>query len=98
MRILQENTDETHKLSVNELIVKLDDYGIKAERKTVYDDIETLRQFGLDIVMEKSRSFGYYLASRDFELPELKLLADAVQSSKFITEEKPCSLSTNSKG
>jgi len=55
MRILLTQTDETHSLSVNELIAKLADYGVSAERKTVYDDIETLRQFGIDIVMEKTR-------------------------------------------
>ena len=91
-RIFLSQTDETHSLSVGELISKLAEYGVNAERKTVYDDIEALRQFGLDIVMEKSRSYGYYVAGRDFELPELKLLADAVQSSKFITENKSLEL------
>ncbi|MDR2569424.1 MAG: WYL domain-containing protein [Oscillospiraceae bacterium] len=92
LRILLDQTDETHMLSVNELISKLAELDISAERKTIYDDIEVLRQFGLDIVMEKSKSFGYYVASREFELPELKLLADAVQSSKFITERKTLQL------
>ena len=92
MRILLTQTDEVHPLSVNELITRLAGYGISAERKTIYDDIEVLRQFGIDIVMEKSKSFGYYVAGRDFELPELKLLADAVQSSKFITEKKSMQL------
>jgi len=92
MRIFLDQTDESHKLTVNELISKLAEYGINAERKTVYDDIESLRQFGLDIVMVKTKSYGYYVAGRDFELPELKLLADAVQSSKFITEKKSMSL------
>jgi len=92
MQILLDQTDETHKLSINELISKLAALDIKAERKTVYDDIETLRLFGMDIVMDKSKSYGYYVASREFELPELKLLADAVQSSKFITERKTLQL------
>ena len=92
MRIFLSQTDETHPLSVSELISKLADYGVSAERKTIYDDIEALRQFGIDIIMEKTKSFGYYVASRDFELPELKLLADAVQSSKFITEKKSMQL------
>jgi predicted DNA-binding transcriptional regulator YafY len=92
MRILLTQTDESHMLTVGELITKLAGFGISAERKTVYDDIEALRQFGLDIVMEKSKSYGYYVAGRDFELPELKLLADAVQSSKFITEKKSLEL------
>jgi predicted DNA-binding transcriptional regulator YafY len=79
-------------LSVNELISKLADFDIKAERKTIYDDIESLRQFGLDIELKKSKAYGYFVASREFELPELKLLADAVQSSKFITERKTIGL------
>ena len=92
MRILLTQTDETHMLTVNELISKLAEFGVSAERKTVYDDIEALRHFGLDIIMGKSISYGYYIAGRDFELPELKLLADAVQSSKFITEKKSMEL------
>jgi len=92
MKILLEQTDETHSLSVNDLILRLAGRGVTAERKTVYDDIEALRQFGLDIVMEKSKSYGYYIAGRDFELPELKLLVDAVVSSKFITQKKSLEL------
>jgi len=88
MRILLTQTDEEHMLTVNELISKLAEMNVSAERKTIYDDIEALRQFGLDIVMEKSNVYGYYIANREFELPELKLLADAVQSSRFITERK----------
>ena len=88
MRILLSETDEAHPLSVNEIISKLAGYGINAERKTVYDDMEALRRFGIDIIMEKSKSYGYYVAGRDFELPELKLLVNAVESSKFITEKK----------
>ena len=92
MKILLTQSDETHMLTINEIISKLADYGIKAERKSIYDDIEALRQFGMDIVMDKVKSYGYYVASRDFELPELKLLADAVQSSKFITQRKSLEL------
>jgi len=88
MRILLTETDEAHMLSINEIISRLAEMDVAAERKTVYDDIDALKLFGLDIVMEKRKTFGYYVASRDFELPELKLLADAVQSSKFITEKK----------
>jgi len=92
MKILLTQTDETHALSVNDLISKLAELGVSAERKTVYDDIEALRHFGLDIIFQKSQPCGYYVAGRDFELPELKLLADAVQSSKFITEKKSLQL------
>lgn len=92
MKILLEQTDEMHLLTVNELISRLEGYGISAERKTIYGDIEALREFGFDIIMEKSKSCGYFVASRDFELPELKLLIDAVVSSKFITERKSLEL------
>ena len=92
MKILLDQTDETHRLSVNDLIFKLAEKDIKAERKTIYDDIETLRHFGVDIILEKTKNYGYYIGKRDFELPELKLLADAVQSSKFITERKTMQL------
>ncbi len=88
MKILYENTDEEHTLSIPDIINLLAGYGISAERKSLYDDIEALREYGLDIETQKGKSFGYYIASRDFELPELKLLVDAVQSSKFITHKK----------
>ena len=92
MRILLTQTDEAHTLSVGDLISRLAELGVNVERKTIYDDIETLRQFDMDIEKEKTKPYGYYVASRDFEMPELKLLADAVQSSKFITEKKSRSL------
>lgn len=88
-KIFHEYTDEEHGLSVQELIAKLSSYEINADRKTIYLDLEELRQFGLDIISSQEGRNGYYhLASRDFELPELKLLVDSVQSSKFITERK----------
>lgn len=88
MKILLEKTDEEHVLSMQEILDELGRYDIKAERKSIYDDIEALRLFGLDIVNRKERPAGYYVAGRQFELPELKLLVDAVQSSKFITTKK----------
>jgi predicted DNA-binding transcriptional regulator YafY len=92
MKILQEKTDETHQLSVPQLIRALEAYGIKAERKSLYDDIEALRLFGVDVESVKSRTTGYYIANRDFELAELKLLVDSVQASKFITHKKSLEL------
>ncbi len=86
--ILRKYTDEEHSLTMPEIIAKLDEVGISAGRKAVYDDIEALKSYGADIISGRGRSTGYYLASRDFELPELKLLADAVSSSSFITEKK----------
>lgn len=87
-KIFLERTDELHSVSMSEIINALDHYGISAGRKALYEDIEALRTFGLDIKQLKGNKFGYYLASRDFELPELKLLADAVTSSRFLTEKK----------
>ncbi|MBQ5990100.1 MAG: WYL domain-containing protein [Oscillospiraceae bacterium] len=87
-KIFLERTDELHSISMSEMINALDHYGISAGRKALYEDIEALRTFGLDIKQLKGNKFGYYLASRDFELPELKLLADAVTSSRFLTEKK----------
>jgi len=75
-------------MSLAEIQRELERYGVKAERKSLYDDIETLRVFGVDIETRRGRNYGYYIASRTFELAELKLLVDAVQSSKFITRKK----------
>lgn len=88
MKILFERTDEKNKVTVNEIIEELHKYGISAERKSVYTDIDLLKEFGIDVLCEKSRANKYFIASRDFELAELKLLVDAVQSSKFITQKK----------
>ncbi len=89
IKILSEKTDENHCMSAQRLIEELARYDIKAERKSIYDDIDCLNCFGYDIIHVKSRTDGgYYLASRDFELPELKLLVDAVQASRFITQKK----------
>jgi len=88
MQILLERSDEDHPLTVQELIQALAEYDIKAERKSIYSDLELLRQYGLDIETRQSKTFGYYIASRQFEMPELKLLVDAVQSSRFITQKK----------
>ena len=89
MKVLLDNTDETHSMTMPEIVTALNEYGISAERKSIYDDIEALRIFGMDIIGEKSgRTFIYHVGSRDFELAELKLLVDSVQSSKFITAKK----------
>ncbi len=86
--ILLKQTDESHGLTTNELIEKLEARGISAERKSIYDDLRMLENFGCDICSTRDKTTRYYIGSRDFELPELKLLVDAVQSSKFITEKK----------
>jgi len=88
LKILMEKTDTEHTLTVPEMIKELKNYNINAERKSIYDDIESLKTFGIDILCKKSKTYNYYIASRTFQLAELKLLADAVASSKFITEKK----------
>ena len=85
MDILRRETDEEHHLSTPELLRLLEQRGIPAERKSLYRDITLLEDEGWDILHDQA---GYYLASGAFELAELKLLADAVQCSRFITEKK----------
>ena len=93
VQLFSRETDDTHKLTMPEIIAKLAADGVNADRKTLYQDFEELRRFGFDIISEKDgRNFYYYLGSRDFELPELKLLVDSVQSSKFITDKKSSQL------
>ena len=90
--VLLERSDESHPLTMKELISILAAYGINAERKSIYSDIETLRELGTDIRTVRGRTVGYYVAAREFELPELKLLVDSVRASKFITEKKSTQL------
>lgn len=92
LKILTEKTDEENPMSTNDLIRELASFGIFAERKSVYDDIDALIDFGIDIVKISSRSNLYYIGEREFQLPELKLLVDTVQSSKFITHKKSLEL------
>ncbi len=88
-QIFLKETDESHPLTIKEIIAKLELLDISADRKTLYQDFDELRDFGYDIISEqRGRNFYYYLGSRDFELPELKLLVDSVQSAKFITDKK----------
>lgn len=91
-KLLEEQSDELHPLNTQYILDYLASYDIKAERKAIYNDILCLQDFGMDIVHKPGRNGGYYLASREFELPELKLLVDAVQSSKFLTTKKSMQL------
>lgn len=87
--ILKKNTDEEHGITMVQIIDELDALGIKAERKAIYMDIGVLKDYGYKIAGNKKGGTYYYsLLSRDFELPELKLLVDAVQASKFISEKR----------
>ena len=86
---LQRNSHQDHPIRAAELIQMLDrQHNISCDRKTVYSDIAALQDYGVDIVSLPGKNGGYYIASRNFELPELKLLIDAVQSSRFLTEKK----------
>ena len=89
LQILLTMTDDEHGLTLSQLLSQLEQRNITAERKSIYDDFEALRHFGIDIESRKeNRTTVYFVANRTFELPELKLLVDAVQSSKFITHKK----------
>ncbi len=93
LKLLMQYSDEEHPLTTADLISMLSDqYGIPTHRITLKTDIETLQDFGIDIVVISSSQNKYYIASRQFEIPELKLLIDAVESSKFITEKKSAAL------
>ena len=92
MDMLLYDTDEEKGLTMAGILARLEAAGIQAERKSIYDDIDSLRTYGLDILTKREKTVEYYVGSREFELPELKLLVDAVQSSKFITERKSMEL------
>ncbi len=86
---LERNSHEQKPVRAAELIAMLDrEHNISCDRKTVYSDVAALQEYGVDIVSIPGKNGGYYIASRNFELPELKLLIDAVQSSRYLTEKK----------
>ena len=91
-KIMLEKTDENHALTINEIRDLLAGYDIHTERKALYDDLRVLETYGLDICRTRGRDTRYFVGSRDFEIPELKLLVDAIQSSKFITHSKSLKL------
>lgn len=87
MEMFLRESDEQHPLSAKDIEKRLEDEGLTAERKSIYRDIGVLQEYGMDIEKNQEGA-GYYLASREFQLPELKLLVDAVAASKFISEKK----------
>lgn len=88
-RIMLAKTDDEHMITMPEIQQELEAYGVTADRKSLYDDMEALRFLGIDVIGEKiGRNYYYYVGSKQFEVAELKLLVDAIQSSKFITEKK----------
>ena len=89
-KILYEKTDEEHGISRKEIEdIMQTEYGITFDRRTFYDDIELLTDYGMDIIKYKDgRDYKYQLISREFELAELKVLVDSIQASRFITRKK----------
>lgn len=88
LKLLEEYTDELHPMSITDIAEYLDKQEIKAHRRTIMTDIESLKEFGIDIITIKSTQNKYFIGNRNFELPEVKLLIDAVESSKLITQKK----------
>lgn len=86
--ILREYSDENHPLNANEICERLGAKGVTAERKAIYDDIETLVNYGFDIIKTHTPKNGFFLGEREFETPEIFLLADAVKTAKFISPKK----------
>lgn len=87
-RILHERSDDENFLTVEEIITELKKYDIDAERKSIYSDLRLLEEFGIDICRVQGRKYGYFIGNRDFEISELRLMIDAIQSAKFITPQK----------
>ncbi len=85
---LQKNSHESSPVRAMDLVQMLESHNIRCERKTIYSDIAALMDYGVDIINKPGKNGGYYIGSRNFELPELKLLIDAVQSSRYLTEKK----------
>jgi len=86
--ILYAKTDEDHSITTAQLIEELNKLEIKAERKSIYQDIQTLEDMGVDVVKQTKHPKGYYIAGREFELPEVKMLVDIVQAARFLTPKK----------
>lgn len=89
LKYLWKNTDEDHPATVSDILAALEAENIKVERHALMSDIEQLTEFGIDIVCVKSSPNRYFIGQRSFELPELKLLVDEVESSRFINKDSP---------
>lgn len=92
LEILRKETDEDHPLPSSELCERLEEKGISCERKSIYRDMETLAAYGYEIINTRKPRQGFFLVSREFEPPEVRLLLDAVASAPFITEKKTAEL------
>ena len=93
MKIMAEKTDDEHSLTMPQILEELEKYEVSAERKSIYEDFKDMAKLGIDVIKEqRGRETFYHIAGREFELAEVKLLIDAVQSAKFITQKKSKSL------
>ncbi len=99
MKIMQEKTDDEHALTIKQIMAELEKYDVTAERKSIYTDFQDMTdKFGVEIIKEQiGRDTYYHVGAREFELAEVKLLIDAIQSSKFITQTKSSELITKIK-
>ena len=99
MKIMQEKTDDEHSLTMPQIMEELEKYDVTAERKSIYTDFQDMTEkFGVEIIKEQiGRETYYHVGAREFELAEVKLLIDAIQSSKFITQTKSRELITKIK-
>lgn len=88
LEILRQETDEDHHMGTERLRRRLSEYGIDCDRRTLYNDIDTLNDGGYEILTKNSTSNEYYVIDRDFDLPEIQILMDAVQAASFIKEDK----------
>ena len=91
-KILLAESDEEHPLSIKDLIDRLREYGITAERKSIYSDLESLEEYGIDLIRTRDTTTRWFIGERLFDVPELQLLANAVASSKFISEPRSARL------
>lgn len=97
LKILQEETNAEHGLTMSQIIERLDAYGIPAERKSIYSDLDILREFDIDIKTYQRNPVEYAIERRDFSIGELMLMVDAIQSCRAITEKQAKTLITNIK-
>ena len=97
LKILQEETDVAHGLTMAQIIERLAEYGVSAERKSIYDDIKALREFDIDVKTYQRNPIEYAIERRDFTIDELMLMVDAIQSCRAITDSQAKLLVTNIK-
>jgi len=86
--ILKQESDENHPMPTTVLLAKLKEGGIECDRRTLYNDIKALNEFGYEVMCNRAATNEYYVVDREFDIPEIRILMDAVQAASFITEKK----------